>query len=102
MLSEGDRLRFHAGNSESWVRDPLARPDETPGPYIDSQISGHKTKQHKHYLSSSVDPTPGGTSLSEKKRLGEYACQKCKFPHIHRTQTENSHLSLARTELGLT
>jgi len=41
-------LRFHAGDSKSWVRDPLARPDETPGPYIDSPISGHKTKQHTH------------------------------------------------------
>ena len=39
-------MRFHAGDSESWVRDPLARPDETLGPYIDSPILGHKTKQH--------------------------------------------------------
>ena len=46
--SEGDRLMFHAGDSESWVRDPLARPNETPGSYIDSPISGHKTKKHKH------------------------------------------------------
>ena len=40
----GDRQVEVCGDSESLVRDPLARPDETPGPYVDSPISVHKSR----------------------------------------------------------
>jgi len=65
-------LRFHAGDSESWVREPLARPNETPGPYIDSRISGHKTKQHTHkwyaFLKSQEGYQCGGSPNQKPKK----------------------------------
>jgi len=44
FLLYGDRQVEVCSDSESLVRNPLARPDETPGPYVDFPMSVHKSR----------------------------------------------------------
>jgi len=44
FLLYSDRQVEVCGDSESLVRDPLARPDETPGPYVDFPMSVHTSR----------------------------------------------------------